>query len=87
MAEGTRPMALKTAARGKLISIRRVVLCNTCSPLTPPEYVVTISALSYVGSFNALSFVRSTLADYFAAFGYELCLRASSGRLHLQTAR
>jgi hypothetical protein len=43
-AEGTRPMALKTAARGNLVSISRVVFCSSRSSLTPFEYVVTISA-------------------------------------------
>jgi hypothetical protein len=88
-AEGTQPMALKTAAGGNLVPISRVVFYRSRSSLTPLGYVVNISAqcLTLVGFFSVLIFVRSTLADHFAALGHELCLRASSGRLHLQTAR
>jgi hypothetical protein len=82
-------MALKTAARGNLVPISRVVFCSSRSSLTPFGYVVTIfeQCLTLVGSFSVLSFVRNTLADHFAALGHELCLRASSEQLHLQTAR
>jgi hypothetical protein len=43
-AEGTRPMALKTAAMGNLVPISRVVFYNSRSSLTPFGYVVGISA-------------------------------------------
>jgi hypothetical protein len=82
--EGTRPMALKTAAIGNLVQINRVEFCNDRSSLTPFGHVVTIFAqcLTLVGSFSVLSFVRSTLADHFAALDHELCLRTSSEQLY-----
>jgi hypothetical protein len=43
-AEGIRPMALKTAARGNLVPISWVVFCSSRGSLTPFGYVVTISA-------------------------------------------
>jgi hypothetical protein len=81
-------MALQTTAWGNLLPIGPVVFCNRRSSLTPFGYgSYHICAVSCLGSFSVLSFVRSTLVDHSAALGYELCLRASSGQLQLQTTR